>query len=115
MPSESRANDKDDRGVKFGTGVGYDDAYGGGEATEYVDSIDVGNGVRDREEAEAFDEGRASNHPSTLQVANAKNGNVSDSLVYFCSSSCLTSKTSSLLSFATNTIFASVHQFPTGK
>jgi splicing factor 3B subunit 1 len=76
-PSSSKAPDdqKEDRGVKFGTDVAYDDAYGvaGGEESEYVSALPtldeekkmLGEGVREREEMEDYDEGRESNHPST--------------------------------------------------
>ena len=64
-----------DRGIKLGTDVAYDDAYGsgGGGDSEYVSSLPTldeerkmqAGGVSDREEAENLDEGRVSNHPST--------------------------------------------------
>mmetsp|Transcript_112000 Transcript_112000/g.167681 ORF Transcript_112000/g.167681 Transcript_112000/m.167681 type:complete len:1270 (-) Transcript_112000:264-4073(-) len=89
-PSSSKAaNDqKDDRGVKFGTDVVYDDAYGvaGGEESEYVATLPtaeeekqlLGEGVREREEMETYDEGRASNHPSTLASAKQTHDNGDD-------------------------------------
>jgi hypothetical protein len=75
---------KDDRGLKFGTDVVYDDAYGGGGESEYVTSLPTldeekkiyGEGVRAKEEMEELDEGRVSNHPSTL--AASKRGKVSE-------------------------------------
>jgi hypothetical protein len=75
---------KDDRGLKFGTEVVYDDAYGGGGESEYVTSLPTldeekkiyGDGVRAKEEMEELDEGRVSNHPSTL--AASKKGKVSE-------------------------------------
>lgn len=73
----------DDRGLKFGTDVIYDDAYGGtGEESEYVTSLPTadeekrlhGASVRAKEEIEELDEGRVSHHPSTL----ARGGKVSE-------------------------------------
>lgn len=74
----------DDRGLKFGTGIVYDDAYGGGEETEYVSSLPTldeekrmhAETVRAKEDMEELDEGRVSNHPSTL--AATRKGTVSD-------------------------------------
>ena len=67
---------KDDRGVRFGTGVAYDDAYGGGGEAEYETSLPTideerkmlrdGSDVIVREALEDLDEGRVSSHPSTL-------------------------------------------------
>lgn len=71
---------KDDRGVKLGTGVGYDDVYaGGGDDSEYVSELPTldeekrmfAEGSRAREDIEELDEGRASNHPSTLASTKA--------------------------------------------
>ena len=75
MSSEDQKNSSG--GVKFGTGVAYDDAYaGGGGETEYVSALPTDdeemlvNSVREKEGMETYDEGRASSHPSTL--ANSK-------------------------------------------
>jgi hypothetical protein len=67
---------KDDRGLRFGTGVAYDDAYAGGEDSEYVTSLPTldeenkmlrdDSHVRAKEDMEDLDEGRVSSHPSTL-------------------------------------------------
>jgi splicing factor 3B subunit 1 len=67
---------KDDRGLRFGTGVAYDDAYAGGEDSEYVTSLPTldeenkmlrdDSHVRAKEDMENLDEGRVSSHPSTL-------------------------------------------------
>lgn len=71
---------KDDRGVKLGTGVGYDDVYaGGGDDSEYVSELPTldeekrmfAEGSRARQDIEELDEGRASNHPSTLASTKA--------------------------------------------
>jgi len=84
MPSEENDKSKDSetgRGLKFGTDVVYDDAYGaGGGESEYVSSLPTldeekrmhAKGVGEREELENVDEGRVSNHPSTL-AASRKN------------------------------------------
>jgi splicing factor 3B subunit 1 len=81
MPAKEKAStsdSKDDRGLKFGTEVVYDDAYGGGgDDPEYVSSLPTldeekkmhARGVSEREEVEALDEGRMSNHPSTLAAS----------------------------------------------
>lgn len=70
----------DSRGVKLGTGVGYDDVYaGGGDDGEYVSELPTldeekrmhADGVRAREDMEELDEGRAGNHPSTLAATRA--------------------------------------------
>lgn len=75
----------DDRGVKLGTGVVYDDVYaGGGDDAEYVSELPTldeekrmhADGIRAREDMEELDEGRAGNHPSTL--AASRTGKVSD-------------------------------------
>lgn len=72
---ESTSDSKDDRGLKFGTDVVYDDAYAGaGGDSEYVSSLPTldeerkmhARGLREREDVEELDEGRLSNHPSTL-------------------------------------------------
>lgn len=77
----------DDRGLKFGTDVVFDDAYGAtGEESEFVSSLPTeeeerrmfeGESVRVREAKESFDEGRVSSHPSTM----AGSSNVSLSAV----------------------------------
>eukprot|EP00980_Cylindrotheca_fusiformis_P008904 scaffold1900_cov123-Cylindrotheca_fusiformis.AAC.30 len=82
MPEKGKASKsevkEDDRGLKFGTDVVYDDAYAGaGGDTEYVSSLPTldeerrmhAKGVREKEEAEELDEGRVSNHPSTLAAS----------------------------------------------
>jgi hypothetical protein len=80
---------KDDRGVAFGAGGTYDDAYAGGEEPEYVTELPtldeeqkmLGN-ARAREDMESMDEGRASNHPSTL--AASRTGKVSEPRSLLC-------------------------------
>lgn len=83
-------DDHDDRGVKLGTGVAYDDVYGGGfgggDDDEFVTSLPTeeeerrmmmmndDSALRVKEQMEAFDEGRVSNHPATLAAASS-NGN----------------------------------------
>jgi len=82
MPSKK--NDKSDdsgggRGLKFGTEVVYDDAYAGAGSgeSEYVSELPTldeerrmhAKGVGEREEMENLDEGRVSNHPSTLAAS----------------------------------------------
>ena len=75
--SNDDAKKNDDRGVRFGTGVAYDDAYGGaGGDAEYNTSLPTldeerkmlrdGPDVMAREAMEDLDEGRVSSHPSTL-------------------------------------------------
>ena len=69
----------DDRGVKLGTGVGYDDVYaGGGDDDEYVSELPTMEEERNMlataaaQDLEDLDEGRAaSNHPSTLAAMQA--------------------------------------------
>ncbi|KAL3944091.1 MAG: hypothetical protein SGBAC_001822 [Bacillariaceae sp.] len=83
MSSNSNKKEKSDdsgggRGIKLGTDVVYDDAYGadGGES-EYVSSLPTmdeerrmhAKGVGELEELENMDEGRVSNHPSTLAAS----------------------------------------------
>lgn len=85
MSSEKNGKSKNSetgQGVKFGTDIVYDDAYGagGGESSEYVSSLPTldeekrmhAKGAGGREEFENLDEGRVSNHPSTL-AASTKN------------------------------------------
>ncbi|CAJ1969268.1 unnamed protein product [Cylindrotheca closterium] len=81
--TNSNKNEKSDdngggRGVKFGTDVVYDDSYAaGGDESEYVSSLPTeeeerlmqAKGVSEREELDNFDEGRVSNHPSTLAAS----------------------------------------------
>eukprot|EP00934_Nitzschia_sp_Nitz4_P004991 Nitzschia sp. Nitz4//scaffold128_size63911//41023//44913//NITZ4_006223-RA/size63911-snap-gene-0.73-mRNA-1//-1//CDS//3329534844//4981//frame0 len=72
-----KTDDQQERGVRLGTGVVYDDIYNGagGGDPEYVSelpTLDEENrmmadgDIRMKEELEEMDEGRASNHPSTL-------------------------------------------------
>jgi len=73
MPSKPSSEQKKETstGLKFGTDVVYNDAYGGGES-EYASELptaDEEKGARMREEMEHMDEGRASNHPSTLAAS----------------------------------------------
>jgi splicing factor 3B subunit 1 len=77
---DDESTQKDDRGVKLGTGVGYDDVYGGGgDDNEYVSELPtldeekrmLAESARAREDMEDLDEGRASNHPSTLAATKA--------------------------------------------
>ena len=65
----------DDRGIKFGTGIAYEDVYGADHGEEeYVSELPTpdeehdagGNIVSAREMQEELDEGRVSSHPSTL-------------------------------------------------
>lgn len=71
----AKSEQGDTRGVKLGTGVAYDDIYAGsGENAEYVSELPTpdeekrmhAEGVRAKEDEEELDEGRESNHPSTL-------------------------------------------------
>ena len=75
--SNGDAEKNDDRGVRFGTGVAYDDAYGGvGGDADYNTSLPTldeerkmlrgGADAMEREALEDLDEGRVSSHPSTL-------------------------------------------------
>lgn len=77
MAKNSSDNDENgsSRGVKLGTGVVYDDIYAGGaENTEYISELPTLDeekrmheaDVRAKEDMEELDEGRESNHPSTL-------------------------------------------------
>jgi len=74
--SEAKDGGGDDRGVQFGTGVAYEDSYGGDpeDSGTYLSEIPTadeerrvmeGGNVRDREEDEELDEGRQSSHPSS--------------------------------------------------
>ena len=75
----SSDNGHDDRGIQFGTSVGYDDAYaaggGGDDHDAYVSELPtgeeeraiMGDSVRTREQGEALDEGR----PSQVKVCHA--------------------------------------------
>lgn len=75
--NDEKVNNEDIRGIKFGTDVAYDDAYGAAGGKEsFVKELPTPdeerrlNGgddddVRIREENETFDEGRISSHPST--------------------------------------------------
>jgi splicing factor 3B subunit 1 len=69
MSSKEGAS-KDSRGLAFGTDVVYDDAYaGGGDNSEFVSSLptlDEEKKMKSEVNSEEIDEGRMSNHPSTL-------------------------------------------------
>jgi hypothetical protein len=77
--SSDRDNGKDDRGLKFGTEVVFDDAYGAtGEESEFVSSLPTEEeerrmleeeSVYAREQLEDVDEGRVSSHPSTMAAS----------------------------------------------
>lgn len=73
---KSEKGAKDDRGIAFGTGVAYDDAYAGGESSEYVSALPTmdeerrimeGRDLKAKEDAEMLDEGRISSHPSSMK------------------------------------------------
>lgn len=88
MPAknQSSSNANGERGIKLGTGVAYDDAYAGGGESEYVSSLPTldeerkmhASGVSQREQAEDLDEGRMSNHPSTLASSRKNDDNGDD-------------------------------------
>jgi hypothetical protein len=75
------------KGLKFGTGVAYDDYGGTGGDEEYVDALPTpdeerkmrGEDVRAREAVEELDEGRVSSHPSTL--SSSSKAKVSDPMI----------------------------------
>jgi hypothetical protein len=82
----------DDRGLKFGTDIVFDDAYyggGGGDGeSDFVSSLPTEEeerrmldeeSVYAREQLEVVDEGRVSNHPSTM----ATSSNVSVHYILF--------------------------------
>jgi hypothetical protein len=65
----------DDRGIAFGTGVAYDDAYGAttGGDDEYVSELPTMEEEERRRRGveEEMDEGRVSSHPSTMKAGAA--------------------------------------------
>jgi splicing factor 3B subunit 1 len=66
-------------GIRFGTGVAYDDTYAPGEESSYVEELPTmeeerrwmadQDDVRAREQNEELDEGRVSYHPSTVAAS----------------------------------------------
>jgi hypothetical protein len=92
LSKRSKIKNEDDRGLKFGTDVAYSDVYGGAgdDDSEFVTSLPTEDEelkifgdeiVRDREQMEDLDEGRISNHPSTL-AASIASGKVSSIVVW---------------------------------
>jgi hypothetical protein len=91
-PSKRSKKGEDDRGLRFGTEVAYGDVYdaGGGDDSEFVSSLPTeeeerklfgDDSVRAKEQMEDLDEGRVSNHPSTMASAAKSGGNVSVAIV----------------------------------
>lgn len=66
--AEPSKPDKDDRGIRFGTGIAYDDVAfaAGGDEPEYVHELPT-----EAEEEDDVDEGRVSSHPSTRAVVSS--------------------------------------------
>ena len=73
----TKSEEADDRGIRFGTGVAYEDAYAAGGSAEYVSELPTadeeqrllrGDSVRQKEEEEMIDEGQVRmSHPSSAQ------------------------------------------------
>lgn len=80
----SDSNNNDDRGVAFGTGVAYDDAYGADGGTEYVSELPTMDEERRGELEELDDEGRVSSHPSTMMAASNREVSACISIYYYC-------------------------------